>query len=166
MALSTSDHLQIESISTDFLREQWQVYWRSHREAEKESTVPSTAPFILHLTCSPPTPSSPQSLEPPFSFPFHHPSAQLCTTLLYLTTSLEQTYFFFLVSWKSNSICFSQFLVSSLTDTEGRILIQLVHSCFSLDSPRSRFWYSRILCDGLSGRYTYLENTGRGDRER
>lgn len=73
---------------------------------------------------------------------------------------LWNKHIFFLVSWKSNSICFSQFLVSSLTDTEGRILIQLVHICFGLDSPRSRFWYSRILCDSLFGRYTYLENTG------
>lgn len=120
MALSTSDHLQIESISTDFLREQWQVYWRSHREAEKESTVPSTAPFILHLTCSPPTPSSPQSLEPPFSFPFHHPSAQLCTTLLYLTTSLEQTYFFFLSHGRATpSVFLSSWCHHSLTLKAG-----------------------------------------------
>ena len=102
------------------------------------------------------------------SLPLPIPSSQ-STTFYHLTLSHNfsgANIFFFLVSWKSNSICFSQFLVSSLTDTEGRILIQLVHSCFSLDSPRSRFWYSRILCDGLSGRYTYLDNTGRGDRER
>ena len=35
-----------------------------------------------------------QSLEAPFSFPFHHPSAQLCTTLLYLTILWSKHIFF------------------------------------------------------------------------
>ena len=162
MALSTPDHLQIESTSTDLLREQWQVYWRSHGEAQKESTAPTTAPFILDMVTSHPTLTLIASLQLPF------PLSQ-CTTLCHLTPSHNfsgaNRFFFFLVSWKSNSICFSQFLVSSFTYTEGRILIQLVHICFSLDLPRSRFWYSRILCDSLFGRYTYLEITGRGDRK-
>lgn len=119
MALSTSDHLQIESTSADFLREQRQVYWRSHREAEKESTAPTTAPFILHLTWSPPTQLIPvliASLQLPF------PSSQ-CTALCHFTPSHNfsgTNIFFFLSHGRATpSVFLSSWCRHSLTLKAG-----------------------------------------------